>query len=111
MNLTTLDDQFAKHLTQQQTILIICAHGVRSAQACQMLCNHGYKDIVNVEGGITAYPGKIIVPTLTSCKQIITQKLKKAFHPDSLEVIDESSLHKGHFENKGKGESTFGDFL
>jgi len=40
-------------------------------------------------------------------KKIIEEKLKKEFAPTILEVIDNSHLHVGHYENKQEGESHF----
>ena len=37
----------------------------------------------------------------------IRSKLTEAFHPDSLEVVDESHLHKGHAGHRPEGESHF----
>lgn len=35
--------------------LVICHHGVRSAQMCQWLMNQGFTKVKNVAGGIDAY--------------------------------------------------------
>jgi BolA protein len=37
----------------------------------------------------------------------IRRKLIEAFHPDALEVVDESHLHKGHAGARPGGESHF----
>ncbi|CAN5286729.1 BolA family transcriptional regulator [soil metagenome] len=37
----------------------------------------------------------------------ITRKLTEVFHPDALEVVDESHLHKGHAGHRPEGESHF----
>ncbi len=37
----------------------------------------------------------------------IRSKLTEAFHPDRLEVVDESELHKGHAGHRPEGESHF----
>lgn len=37
----------------------------------------------------------------------ITVKLTEAFRPDSLQVVDESHLHKGHAGHRPGGESHF----
>jgi len=37
----------------------------------------------------------------------IRQKLTEAFHPDALEVVDESHLHKGHAGARPGGGSHF----
>ena len=40
-------------------------------------------------------------------QQIITNKLREAFLPESLEVQDESHLHKGHAGHRPGGETHF----
>jgi BolA protein len=40
-------------------------------------------------------------------KGIITNKLREAFSPESLEVSDESHLHEGHAGNRPGGETHF----
>ncbi len=42
-------------LNPQQEIVVICHHGVRSSQACQYLANSGFKQLVNLTGGIDAW--------------------------------------------------------
>lgn len=37
----------------------------------------------------------------------IRRKLTEAFHPDALEVVDESDLHKGHPGHRAEGKSHF----
>ncbi|PZA11106.1 BolA family transcriptional regulator [Rhodopseudomonas palustris] len=37
----------------------------------------------------------------------ITQKLREAFTPESLDVIDESNLHEGHAGHSGRSETHF----
>ncbi len=39
----------------QQKILIICEHGVRSVHASRALGENGWKNIVNVSGGMAAW--------------------------------------------------------
>ncbi|MET3559421.1 BolA protein [Bartonella japonica] len=47
----------------------------------------------------------------TAIQTIIQMKLQEAFHPQKLEVINESHLHEGHPHNEhafdGKGETHF----
>ncbi|MBX6424472.1 MAG: BolA family transcriptional regulator [Variibacter sp.] len=38
---------------------------------------------------------------------IITEKLKKAFAPESLDVVDESHRHEGHAGHRPGGETHF----
>lgn len=35
--------------------LVMCHHGMRSAQMCQWLVNQGFTNVKNIEGGIDAY--------------------------------------------------------
>lgn len=60
IEVTTIEsrmDEF-KAYARDREIICICAGGGRSAAACEMLYQHGYKNVVNVEGGMTAYTGK-----------------------------------------------------
>ncbi|MFE5317135.1 rhodanese-like domain-containing protein [Paenibacillus sp. NPDC056579] len=41
-------------LPEEQTLYIVCAHGVRSANVCYYLRQQGYENVVNVEGGMAA---------------------------------------------------------
>jgi BolA protein len=40
-------------------------------------------------------------------RDIITNKLREAFSPESLEVADESHLHEGHAGHRPGGETHF----
>lgn len=40
-------------------------------------------------------------------KDVITEKLTKAFTPESLRVVDESDQHKGHAGHRPGGETHF----
>ena len=40
-------------------------------------------------------------------KDIITNKLREAFAPESLDVVDESHLHEGHAGHAPGGETHF----
>jgi BolA family transcriptional regulator, general stress-responsive regulator len=42
-----------------------------------------------------------------TAKDNITKKLREAFLPESLEVIDESHLHEGHSGHRPGGETHF----
>jgi rhodanese-related sulfurtransferase len=35
--------------------LVLCHHGIRSAQMCQWLVTQGFTDVKNIAGGISAY--------------------------------------------------------
>jgi len=40
-------------------------------------------------------------------RDTITKKLKDAFTPESIDVVDESDLHQGHAGHRAGGESHF----
>lgn len=40
-----------------QPTLVYCAGGVRSAAACEFLAQQGYAQLLNLEGGFSAWPG------------------------------------------------------
>jgi BolA family transcriptional regulator, general stress-responsive regulator len=42
-----------------------------------------------------------------STRDAITEKLREAFSPESLEVQDESHLHEGHAGHRAGGETHF----
>jgi BolA protein len=44
-------------------------------------------------------------------QQSITEKLKAAFRPDSLNVVDESHQHEGHAGHRPGGETHFRVFI
>jgi rhodanese-related sulfurtransferase len=39
---------------QEETLFVICAHGVRSAAVCNYLAKHNFTNVINVEGGMAA---------------------------------------------------------
>ena len=43
---------------KNETVYVYCRSGNRSGQACLMLEPHGFKDIVNVSGGMLAWQEK-----------------------------------------------------
>lgn len=43
--------------------LVICHHGMRSAQMCQWLLNQGFTKVKNIAGGIDAYSA-LVDPTV-----------------------------------------------
>lgn len=62
--------QFADWANQIQTrfdphaeTLVMCHHGIRSAQMCQWLSHQGFTNVKNVAGGIDAY-SLLIDPTV-----------------------------------------------
>ncbi len=39
--------------------IVICHHGIRSAQMCQWLLNNNFTEVINVSGGIDAYSVRV----------------------------------------------------
>jgi BolA protein len=48
---------------------------------------------------------------MMSTKDIITNKLREAFSPESLDVADESHLHEGHSGHRPGGETHFSVYI
>ena len=48
-------EQRLSEIPRDKKLLVICRSGNRSRQAIQILSKHGYKELYNVEGGITAW--------------------------------------------------------
>ena len=51
--LSQLADTY-EQLDKDQLYYVICKSGMRSARACQFLAEQGY-DVINVQGGMTAF--------------------------------------------------------
>ncbi|NEO29985.1 MAG: rhodanese-related sulfurtransferase [Symploca sp. SIO3C6] len=47
--------KIATRFDQDTETLVICHHGVRSAQMCQWLASQGFTNVKNIAGGIDAY--------------------------------------------------------
>ncbi|MDF1797933.1 MAG: rhodanese-like domain-containing protein [Planctomycetota bacterium] len=43
-------------------LLVYCAVGARSAAVCDFLTSLGRKEVFNLDGGITSWPGKVVRP-------------------------------------------------
>lgn len=48
-------EQILVQLDSEQETLVLCHHGVRSAQMCQWLIKQGFTKVKNIIGGIDAY--------------------------------------------------------
>jgi rhodanese-related sulfurtransferase len=48
-------DSIRDRLNPDAEIIVLCHHGIRSAQMCQWLVSQGFTDVKNVSGGIDAY--------------------------------------------------------
>ena len=54
-----LAEQITQRLNLQAETIVLCHHGVRSAQMCQWLAQQGFTNLKNVTGGIDAYSLKV----------------------------------------------------
>ncbi len=48
-------EQLPQKLDPHQETIVLCHHGMRSAQMCQWLISQGFTQVKNVRGGIDAY--------------------------------------------------------
>lgn len=48
-------DKILNQLQPEATTVVMCHHGMRSAQLCQWLSLRGFNNVYNVRGGIDAY--------------------------------------------------------
>ena len=46
-------------LDMEQEIVVICHHGIRSAQIVGLLTNAGFKRVINLRGGIDAWAKEV----------------------------------------------------
>lgn len=53
------EQQIAK-LDKSKTYIVYCRSGGRSAGACDAMVTNGFKHVINMEGGIMAWKGKIV---------------------------------------------------
>lgn len=53
------EQQIAK-LDKSKTYIVYCRSGGRSARASQLMANKGFKNVINMEGGISSWNGKVI---------------------------------------------------
>jgi len=56
-------EQIHNRLNPNAETLVLCHHGVRSAQMCQWLMAQGFTNVKNIAGGIDAY-SKLIDPSI-----------------------------------------------
>jgi len=60
--LSTFADNYNKLLPDDKLILY-CHHGSRSYQACSFLVRNGFKNVINLDGGIDAW-SDVVDPSL-----------------------------------------------
>jgi rhodanese-related sulfurtransferase len=46
-------------LDRERETLVLCHHGIRSAQVCEVLISLGFKNVKNIQGGIDAYAQEV----------------------------------------------------
>ena len=46
-------------IDKQHSVAVICHHGIRSRQVAQFLENNGFKNVLNLAGGIHAWADQI----------------------------------------------------
>ena len=44
-----------EQLNPKQEIIVICHHGIRSAQVCRYLEHQGFEQMINLSGGVEAW--------------------------------------------------------
>ncbi len=48
-----------EELDQDQDIVVICHHGIRSRQVAYYLEQHGFEKVINLEGGVEAWANDV----------------------------------------------------
>lgn len=48
-----------QELDRSKETIVLCHHGMRSAQMCQWLVEQGFEQVVNLRGGIDAYSRQV----------------------------------------------------
>lgn len=56
---STWQSQIHRQFERDQETIVLCHHGMRSAQMCQWLVGQGFTQVKNVVGGIDAYSLKV----------------------------------------------------
>lgn len=51
--------QIHQHLDSDTETIVMCHHGIRSAQMCQWLQTQGFSNVKNLSGGIDAFAVKV----------------------------------------------------
>ncbi|OYD93617.1 rhodanese-related sulfurtransferase [Nostoc sp. 'Peltigera membranacea cyanobiont' 210A] len=60
---TEWGDQVPTLFNPQTETLVLCHHGIRSAQMCQWLIAQGFTNVQNISGGIDAY-SQLVDPSI-----------------------------------------------
>lgn len=46
-------------LGKEEAIVVVCRSGARSLRAAQFLASHGYSNVINMQGGMLSWKGKV----------------------------------------------------
>ncbi len=57
LSIDELEERYREIPNDGRTKLVVCAMGVRSAAACDFLASQGYRGLVNLGGGMSAWSG------------------------------------------------------
>jgi len=57
--LDELDDRIRELPARDRSVLVVCAAGGRSTQACEVLAEHGFTRLMNLAGGMHAWTGPV----------------------------------------------------
>ncbi len=49
-------------LNKEDAFFIYCRSGARSMQACQIMEQYGFNNVTNLDGGIMAWTGEVVIP-------------------------------------------------
>jgi rhodanese-related sulfurtransferase len=52
-------NEWASALDPEAELVVMCHHGIRSAQVCAYLARQGFKNVYNLEGGIDLWSCEI----------------------------------------------------
>ena len=75
------------NLSKEQKILVGCKTGGRSARACELLAQSGYKNLANVRGGflgVVDHFGRLLEPGWSMLDLPVCKSCKEEAHYESL---------------------------
>jgi rhodanese-related sulfurtransferase len=52
-------EEWAETLKPEEEIIVMCHHGIRSAQVCAILASLGFKRMINLAGGIDGWSNEV----------------------------------------------------
>ena len=80
----------SSHLDKNRPVYLYCQSGVRSAAAMEYLQNQGFKEVVNMQGGLTAWrkAGYKLEAVDVSKAQMAMQEYDNLTHSNNLVLVD-----------------------